>query len=385
MASMFSFGFSGDDIEDEVDAGAPDTTTHTDNEKNNSTANNLPEIFPAEKHQIEEWTSSLPSQIAYSTLKLKSSANDEYLLGRREIFDVRTQLMAEDAPDHDELISGLEQGDLKPNFYEGGFKTWECALDLARLVLQQQGPKPDREESSRFWNDVEGDGFHVIELGCGTAVPTLALFARLLSLPLSSFEESRKKRTFKFTLADYNSSVLRMVTLPNLLLTWWLSTTISQSDESTEAHKPDEGELDIDSALLDAFQTDLSKRGVTIDFISGGWSSQFVDLVSGGNNQREQSIPRLVLASETIYSPSSLDSFSQTLVQLLRGGMQASRALVAAKKVYFGVGGGIDEFLHVLRQQPLQENEQLDTRESSEVTSEGVGRIILEINVHTRT
>lgn len=36
---------------------------------------------------------------------------------------------------NDELISGLEQGDIKPNFYEGGFKTWECALDLARCVI----------------------------------------------------------------------------------------------------------------------------------------------------------------------------------------------------------------------------------------------------------
>lgn len=47
--------------------------------------------------------------------------------------------MAEDSADHDnaELISGLEEGDLKPNFYEGGFKTWECALDLAKLVASE--------------------------------------------------------------------------------------------------------------------------------------------------------------------------------------------------------------------------------------------------------
>ena len=44
--------------------------------------------------------------------------------------------MAEDNADHDkeELIVGLEQGDLKPRFYEGGFKTWECSVDLAKLV-----------------------------------------------------------------------------------------------------------------------------------------------------------------------------------------------------------------------------------------------------------
>jgi protein-histidine N-methyltransferase len=38
--------------------------------------------------------------------------------------------MAEDSAGHDneELIAGIEKGDITPNFYEGGFKTWECAL-----------------------------------------------------------------------------------------------------------------------------------------------------------------------------------------------------------------------------------------------------------------
>lgn len=36
---------------------------------------------------------------------------------------------------NDELISGLDEGDIKPNFYEGGFKTWECALDLAKWIV----------------------------------------------------------------------------------------------------------------------------------------------------------------------------------------------------------------------------------------------------------
>lgn len=63
--------------------------------------------------------------------------------------------MAEDSAGQDsneELIAGLEEGDIKPNFYEGGFKTWECALDLARLVASE---------------DVFGDspeGRHIIEV-----------------------------------------------------------------------------------------------------------------------------------------------------------------------------------------------------------------------------
>lgn len=47
--------------------------------------------------------------------------------------------MAEDSAGHDneELIAGIEKGDITPNFYEGGFKTWECALDLAKLSLDE--------------------------------------------------------------------------------------------------------------------------------------------------------------------------------------------------------------------------------------------------------
>lgn len=289
---------------------------------------------------------------------------------------MRTQLMAEDAPDHDELVAGLEHGDLKPNFYEGGFKTWECALDLARLVT---------DPSQIHFGD---DELHVIELGCGTAVPTLALFAGLLSGPETTALD-QKKKGYRFTLADYNSTVLRMVTLPNLLLTWWLNTSTISSSEDARTQKPDEGELDIDSALIDAFQADLAKRGITIDFIFGGWSPRFVDLVLEQQhrhaNTASSSRDTLVLASETIYSLSSLGAFSHTLVQLLRdaGKNGKSKALIAAKKVYFGVGGGVDEFLHVLHQQQLAGNEHLNTRESSHVASEGVGRIILEISIDT--
>lgn len=69
--------------------------------------------------------------------------------------------MAEDTPEQDgteDLIAGLEEGDIKPNFYEGGFKTWECALDLARLVI---GHGQDGEV---FSEDDGGDDWHVIEV-----------------------------------------------------------------------------------------------------------------------------------------------------------------------------------------------------------------------------
>jgi protein-histidine N-methyltransferase len=304
-------------------------------------------------------------------LNLESKEKKKITLARRELFDVRAQLMAEDDDDDSELIAGLEQGDLKPNFYEGGFKTWECSLDLADLLLS--------EESNT------DDGLHLVELGCGTAVPSLALFARLFSLPSSPSQEGGR---FRFTLADYNSTVLRLVTLSNFLLTWWVNSPASPRQQNPNSERNTsleevEGELDIDPTLLDAFQADLSSRGITLDFISGGWSAEFVQLVL---DPSITSTSTLILASETIYAPSSLNVFSETLLELLRrsGHTNESRAtaLIAAKKVYFGVGGGVDEFLQVLYKQPLRDGEaSVDVQERKEINSGGVKRVVLEVQI----
>jgi protein-histidine N-methyltransferase len=85
------------------------------------------------------------------------------------------------------------------------------------------------------------------------------------------------------------------------------------------------------------------------------------------------------MASETIYSPSSLPAFSETLLSLLRRSntdSAKSRALIAAKKVYFGVGGGVDEFLSVLQNVCADE---LEVQHKVDIQSEGVGRVVLEI------
>jgi protein-histidine N-methyltransferase len=178
-----------------------------------------------------------------------------------------------------------------------------------------------------------------------------------------------------FTFADYNSDVLRLVTLPNLLLTWQNSRP-QTAVPSTSTAPDQEEELDITPELIEEFKTDLANRDISVDFVSGAWSAEFVDLVfSSGDAARKT----LVLASETIYSPASLTAFSETLLALLRRSNTAStrsRALVAAKKVYFGVGGGVDEFLAVLGNVCGSE---LDVQQKLDVHSEGVGRVVLEV------
>lgn len=170
-----------------------------------------------------------------------------------------------------------------------------------------------------------------------------------------------------------------MVTLPNLLLTWNYLVNLQQSQNQGEEEEEEEEELDITTELLETFQQDLAKRGITVDFISGAWSPAFVDLAFS-SAASEAVNETLILASETIYSPSSLGAFSETLLSLLRRSAATegskTRALVAAKKVYFGVGGGVDEFLGVLRDIG---NGEVEVKQAADVKSEGVGRVVLEI------
>jgi len=169
---------------------------------------------------------------------------------------------------------------------------------------------------------------------------------------------------------------LRLVTLPNLILTWW--SCRSQSATSDAANEViSEEELDISAELVDDFKNDLARRGISIDFISGAWSPEFVDFVFSTRSGSDYKT--LVMASETIYSPSSLTAFSETLLSLLRRSSTnsvKSRALIAAKKVYFGVGGGVDEFLSVLHNVCADE---LEVKHKMDVQLEGVGRVVLEI------
>ncbi|RAL07441.1 protein-histidine N-methyltransferase [Aspergillus homomorphus CBS 101889] len=365
MTSAFSFGFGGDDID--VDDAEINEVNQADFTFRKSVSDALPELVPARRHDMAEWISSLPSQISYNKLAIHTSqhgsSGNSVTLARRDVFDIRTQLMAEDTAedreDNYELITGLEKGDIKPNFYEGGFKTWECALDLAKSLLDANVlGGTDRNQ-------------HFIELGAGTAIPSLALFAQLLSV------EPNSQRRVQFTFADYNSAVLRLVTFPNLLLTWNYITATQGNPPSAECDVTEDAELDITPELVERFTKDLERRGITIEFISGAWSPEFVDLVfSSGEKSTSDA---LVLASETIYSPASLQAFSETLVALLRRPAQGgvpSRALIAAKKVYFGVGGGVDEFLAVLEG---VSGGGLTVQERVDIKSEGVGRVILEI------
>ena len=143
------------------------------------------------------------------------------------------------------------------------------------------------------------------------------------------------------------------------------------------------GDFEIGPADLRNFQVDLLKHNIDICAISGAWGPKFIELVSSESLPISFSlscpnIPQetLVLASETIYSPSTIESFISTLLGLLTAAEaqgRTAKALIAAKKVYFGIGGGVDDFVSILREKGGQASIVW------ELEGDGVDRAILEV------
>ena len=90
---------------------------------------------------------SLPDRLSYSVIRIESPTGLVLYLPKRELFDIRVQLLGEGS-ENDEVIDQLDKSDLRSGVYEGGFKTWECALDLASLLLDR-GPRKDIDELIR--------------------------------------------------------------------------------------------------------------------------------------------------------------------------------------------------------------------------------------------
>lgn len=80
------------------------------------------------------------------------------------MYDVRAQLLQEGS-ENDEIIDQIDKADIRSGVYEGGFKTWECSLDLASLLLDR-GPRKDIDELHRCDNIIEVGAREVQESIC---------------------------------------------------------------------------------------------------------------------------------------------------------------------------------------------------------------------------
>ncbi|GLB39344.1 putative protein-histidine N-methyltransferase activity [Lyophyllum shimeji] len=322
-------------------------------------------------------------------------------LARRDLFDARFQLIAHSDATETEGERAHEQGrdrdretglafieapsDLVPGVYEGGLKTWEGSVDLAGYLAGHV--------------DVLGDvrGKRILEIGCGTAIPSMSILHRVFSSDPPELDTPGQET--ELHLQDYNASVLSLVSLPNLLLTWYmspaaapfrttapsLSQPASTSHTSTTAPPPADpsipGELPLTPLLKAAFLKALERYRVRIRLFAGPWGAFLGDDdegVSVGSGEGEGKDGRgrydVVLSAETVYRVESMGA----LLRLMRGAAGAGAGmvvraggegdgggederrvggeergaegkehvcLVAAKVLYFGVGGGVAEFV----------------------------------------
>ena len=191
------------------------------------------------------------------------------------------------------------------------------------------------------------------------------LFDRLLSR-----EQSEDLPRINLVLCDYNLPVLRLSAIPNLLLMWCAHQSLLTPGVDCD--------LDIDSDLCNQFMLHLKSHNIEVTCIAGAWTPQLTSMIPRQPPSSLIPVKTVVLASETIYSPATIPSFTDTLLSLLRdlhANQQLATGLVAAKRVYFGVGGGVDEFVKVLQDHHAESQVVWENKEA------GIGRVILEVHI----
>lgn len=150
----FSFSFSGDDIDEDVSApqNVPPVPAPAASTSSAFPVQGKPQLPPVH-HDLAQMLAKLPSKIAYSLLDVDLDGKGSVQIPRRELWDVRVQLMAEEEAEGDELEPGLGAHDVKTGIYEGGFKSWESSVDLVKVLAAKDVP-----------GSLASAPFHIIEV-----------------------------------------------------------------------------------------------------------------------------------------------------------------------------------------------------------------------------
>lgn len=170
---------------------------------------------------------------------------------------------------------------------------------------------------------------------------------------------------------DYNDSVLRLVTLPNLLLTW----AAYSNDRILDLETNKDGDIEITPDILQQFRAALQASAISLRFLSGSWSPELANLIP----QSGTDMGTVILAAETIYSAASTEAFVELVVTLLER-VKMSKAMVAAKRFYFGVGGSVDGLKEACRERKAVAYE--IENHGVPGTDAGVGRALVEIQMY---
>ncbi|KAJ1899418.1 hypothetical protein LPJ66_002122 [Kickxella alabastrina] len=359
MSFKFNFGVSDD---------GESTTAHNDCAANTMCID----------EDVQSALSAAPCEIIplaiprVSSLVVDAIYYGQQRLWKRQIDDVQFQLAQQDSMDENEsslmrhaIAKDKNASDVIKGVYEGGLKTWECSIDLLSFLVEHQ------DEPHMALN-----GARVLELGCGTGLPSLHI---LKTAPGAHV-----------CMQDYNRDVLELVTMPNVLANTVLSPAGgSMGDEMHADDDTETCEIDIDfrrTQVLFGADTDkiIGEREVPeltpeetreadlrlldgtniasrCEFVAGDWANIEEELRRQG---REHSFD-LVLTSETIYDTDSYKRLHDLLVCVLARpdvnaqaeGQRVPMVLVAAKSIYFGLSGSILLFSQYVRSRGVFDSE----------------------------
>ena len=223
------------------------------------------------------------------------------------------------------LLEVIKHSDLSSGIYEGGFKVWECTVDLIKYLSENRHLIEDKK---------------ILDLGCGAGLP--GIFCLLHGADHVCFQ-------------DYNPEVINNFTFPNVCLNL-LTELETSTDEKTSSK--------IVSRLPVYKRSPLSCdiRNKT-SFFSGDWAS-FGTLLRKKDDKFD-----LILSSETIYNTENYPKLKPLISNHLK---QDGMALFSAKSYYFGVGGSTEDFKEFVK------SKSFDVKTVCHVT-EGVNREILDI------
>ena len=196
--------------------------------------------------------------------------------------------------------------------YEGGLKIWECSIDLADFLYENLFTL-DCNTNIDITSHIESSSkltlppnSSILELGCGHGLPAIATLMKF-----SSFVQSG---TVVFT--DFNKEVIEKITWPNILQNYQPFT-----------NKRHDGASDI-----------------RVRCFHGDW-----DLFARYSMKTSSTLPKqygLIISAETLYTTEScLKVYSMMSKFLCVNGM----AVLASKRYYFGVGGGIYELESIMK------------------------------------
>lgn len=317
----FAFGFKADDISD--DENVPHEISVPNNLVQESSIDTINELIKPEFVSLNDTLKSLANVRVTFDEYTTPGGNTVY---RRQVFDIKHQIMTEieEASSneiHDILIGSSDDLDLKKDVYEGGFKLWECSYDLVDLI-------------ENYWSENTLNYNCYLELGCGTSLPTAYLLSKILS-------NDNSTTIRKVIISDFNVEVLRLVSIPNIIISWAMTLDREVLHGFMDPEVPlGADEIMFTQSLITKFLETLHDKKIDLQLLHGSWGRTFCELVSPQE-------PDLILTSETIYS---IDSLPVVLDMLLHFMKQRTNylALIAAKEYYFGVGGSIIEFMQKL-------------------------------------